>query len=67
MSDIMDFTLIGGWHLEAEADEENKVLHMTVSNIKGNVKKRVINAGGEVRDSLTFSIALIEEDKNEKV
>jgi len=63
----MDFTLIGGWHLEAEADEENKVLHMTVSNIKGNVKKRVINAGGEVRDSLTFSIALIEEDKNEKV
>ena len=67
MSDIIDFTLIGGWNLEAEADEENKVLHMTVSNIKGNVRKKVINVGGEVRDSLTFSIALVEEDKNEEV
>ena len=67
MSDIMDFTLIGGWHLEAEADEENKVLHMTVSNIKGNVKKKVVSVGGDIRESLTFSIALVEEDKDEEV
>lgn len=63
----MDFTLIGGWHLEAEADEENKVLHMTVSNIKGNVKKKVVSVGGDIRESLTFSIALVEEDKDEEV
>jgi len=67
MSDIMDFTLIGGWHLEAEADEENKVLHMTVSNIKGNVKKKVVSVGGDIRESLTFSIALVEEGKDEEV
>ena len=67
MSDIMDFTLIGGWHLEAEADEENKVLHMTISNNKGNVKKKVVSVGGDIRESLTFSIALIEEDKDEEV
>ena len=63
----MDFTLIGGWHLEAEADEENKVLHMTVSNIKGNVKKKVVSVGGDIRESLTFSIALVEEGKDEEV
>ena len=63
----MNFTLIGGWCLEAEADEENKVLHMTISNNKGNVKKKVISAGGGITESLTFSVALIEEDKNEEV
>ena len=63
MSDIMDFTLIGGWHLEAEADEENQVFHITLSNNNGDITDSV----GNPRKEHKLSFALVQEDKDEEV
>ena len=71
----MDFTLIGGWHLEAEADEENQVLHMTISNVKGDITDGIQAVDDQIiqadldkpKKEFTFSFALVEEDKNEEV
>tara|TARA_Y100000004_G_scaffold113761_1_gene127755 strand:+ start:886 stop:1113 length:228 start_codon:yes stop_codon:yes gene_type:complete len=75
MSDIMDFTLIGGWHLEAEADEENQVLHMTISNVKGDITDGIQTVDDQIiqtdldepKKEFTFSFVLVEEDKDEEV
>jgi len=67
MSDIMDFTLIGGWHLEAEADEENEVFHITISNNNGDVVFCPVNDAQCPTKKLSFSVALVKEDKDEEV
>ena len=59
----MDFTLIGGWHLEAEADEENQVFHITLSNNNGDITDSV----GNPRKEHKLSFALVQEDKDEEV
>ena len=58
----MDFTLIGGWHLEAEADEENEV-----SNNNGDVVFSPVNDAQCPTKKLSFSVALVKEDKDEEV
>ena len=71
----MDFTLIGGWYLQAEADEENQVLHMTISNIKGDITDGIQNVDDQIiqadldkpKKEFTFSFVLVKEDKDEEV
>ena len=71
----MDFTLIGGWYLQAEADEENQVLHMTISNIKGDITDGIQNADDQIiqadldkpKKEFTFSFVLVKENKDEEV
>ena len=63
MSDIIDFTLIDGWRLEAEADEENKVIHVTISNNDG----KVFDKNHKLSKELTFSVGVLMEAKDEEV
>lgn len=63
MSDTIDFTFIDGWVLKADADEENKVFHVTISNNNGDITTLSKHPGKE----LTFSFALVQEDKDEEV
>ena len=63
MSDTIDFTFIDGWVLKAEADEENKVFHVTITNNNGDITDSV----GNPRKEQTVSFALVQEDKDEEV
>ena len=59
MSDTIDFTFIDGWVLKADADEENKVFHVTILNSNGDITDSV----GNSRKEHKFSFSLVEEDK----
>ena len=63
MSDTIDFTFIDGWVLKADADEDNKVFHVTISNNNGDITTLSKHPGKE----LTFSFALVQEAKDEEV
>ena len=63
MSDTIDFTFIDGWVLKADADEENKVFHVTISNNNGDITTLSKHPGKE----LMFSFALVQEDKDDEV
>ena len=63
MSDTIDFTFIDGWVLKADADEENKVFHVTIINNDGDITDSV----GNSRKEHKLSFALVQEDKNEEV
>ena len=58
--DSIDFSFMGGWTLKAEADEENKAFHVTITNSDGDITDSV----GNPRKEHKFSFALIEEDKD---
>ena len=62
MSDAIDFNFIGGWKKKAEADEENEVFHVTISNGNGNVTSKE----GEELEEKTISFSLIKEESNEE-
>ena len=61
--DSIDFTFIDGWVIKAHPDQENKVLHITVSNNNGDIADSVGNSWKEQK----FCCALIEEAKDEEV
>ena len=63
MSDTIDFTFIDGWVLKADADEENKVFHVTIINNDGDITDSVGNSMKEHK----LSFALVQEDKDEEV
>lgn len=63
MSDTIDFTFIDGWVLKADADEENKVFHVTITNNNGDITDSV----GNCLKELKFSCALVQKDKDEEV
>ena len=63
MSDTIDFTFIDGWVLKADADEENKVFHVTIINNDGDITDSV----GDPRKEHKLSFALVQEDKDEEV
>ena len=63
MSDTIDFTFIDGWVLKADADEDNKVFHVTISNNNGDITDSVGNARKEYK----LSFALVQEVKDEEV
>jgi hypothetical protein len=63
MSDTIDFTFIDGWVLKADADEENKVFHVTITNNDGDITDSV----GNSRKEHKLSFALVQEDKDEEV
>tara|TARA_R100000231_G_scaffold133244_1_gene106089 strand:- start:1341 stop:1532 length:192 start_codon:yes stop_codon:yes gene_type:complete len=63
MSDTIDFTFIDGWVLKADADEENKVFHVTIINNDGDITDSV----GNSRKEHKLSFALVQEDKDEEV
>jgi hypothetical protein len=57
--DSIDFSFMGGWVLKAEADEENDVFHVTISNQNGDI---VDAEGGEHVKETTVSFSLIREE-----
>ena len=61
MSDTIDFTFIDGWVLKADADEENKVFHVTILNNNGDTTDSV----GNSRKEHKLSFALVQEAKDE--
>ena len=61
MSDTIDFTFIDGWVLKADADEENKVFHVTILNDNGDITDSV----GNSRKEHKLSFALVQEAKDE--
>ena len=63
MSDTIDFTFIDGWVIKADPDEENKVIHVTISNNNGDITDSV----GNPRKEHKLSFALVQEDKDEEV
>ncbi|MAR20563.1 MAG: hypothetical protein CMD25_00645 [Flavobacteriales bacterium] len=65
MSEKINFTLLGGWILKAEVDEENEVIHVTLGNEKGQIaKKDLSNYTGGHLDEDTTSYVLINEGSN---
>ena len=56
------FTTLDGLTLETEIDEDNKVFHVTVSNLDGNI----INEQGKEVAKQTISFSLIKEEPNEE-
>jgi len=65
MSERINFTLLGGWILQAEVDEENEVIHVTLANERGQIAKKDI-AGYKLGhlDADTTSYVLINEGSN---
>ena len=63
MSDTIDFTFIDGWVIKADPDEENKVIHVTITNNNGDITDSV----GNPRKEHKLSFALAQEDKDEEV
>ena len=61
--DSIDFTFIDGWVIKADPDEENKVIHVTISNNNGDIADSV----GNPRKEHKLSFALVQEDKDEEV
>ena len=61
--DSIDFTFIDGWVIKADPDEENKVIHVTISNNNGDITDSV----GDPRKEHKLSFALVQEDKDEEV
>ena len=59
----MDFTFIDGWVIKADPDEENKVIHVTITNNNGDITDSV----GNPRKEHKLSFALVQEDKDEEV
>ena len=65
MSDKINFTLLGGWILQADVDEENEVVHVTLVNENGQIATK--DCAGYTRgflDSITESYVLINETNN---
>ena len=65
MSDKINFTLLGGWILQAEVDEENKVIHVTLANENGEIATK--DCAGYTRgllESITKSYVLANETNN---
>lgn len=65
MSEKINFTLLGGWILKAEVDEENEVIHVTLGNERGQIAKKDL-AGYKLGhlDEATTSYVLINEGSN---
>ena len=65
MSESINFNLLDGWILDAEVDEDNKVIHITLSNEKGQIAKKDL-AGYTLGhlDEATTSYVLIDEGSN---
>jgi hypothetical protein len=65
MSEKINFNLLGGWILQAEVDEENEVVHVTLANEKGQIAKKDLAgyALGHL-DEATTSYVLINEGSN---
>ena len=65
MSEKINFNLLGGWILQAEVDEENEVIHVTLANEKGQIAKKDLAgyALGHL-DEATTSYVLINEGSN---
>jgi hypothetical protein len=61
--DSIDFTFIDGWVIKADPDEENKVIHVTITNNNGDITDSV----GNPRKEHKLSFALVQEDKDEEV
>jgi hypothetical protein len=55
------FTTLDGWTLETEIDEENKVFHITVSNLNGTIA----NEQGEETAKQTVSFSLVKKESDE--
>jgi len=65
MSEKINFTLLGGWILQAEVDEENKVIHVTLANENGEIATK--DCSGYTRgflESITESYVLTNETNN---
>ena len=65
MSESINFNLLDGWILNAEVDEENKVIHVTLANEKGQIAKKDLTGytTGHL-DEATTSYVLIDEGSN---
>jgi hypothetical protein len=65
MSEKINFTLLDGWILNAEVDEENKVIHVTLANENGQIAKKDLtgHTSGHL-DEATTSYVLIDEGSN---
>lgn len=65
MSEKINFTLLDGWILKAEVDEDNKVIHVTLGNENGQIAKKDLSSytGGHL-DEDTTSYVLINEANN---
>jgi len=65
MSEKINFTLLGGWILQAEVDEENKVIHVTLANENGEIAKKDLSnyTQGYLKEDTT-SYVLINETNN---
>ena len=61
--DSIDFTFIDGWAIKADPDEENKVIHVTISNNDGEV----FDKNHKLSKELTFSVGVLMEAKDEEV
>jgi hypothetical protein len=61
--DSIDFTFIDGWVIKADPDEENKVIHVTISNNDGEV----FDKNHKLSKELTFSVGVLMEAKDEDV
>ena len=66
--DSIDFTFIDGWVIKADPDEENKVIHVTISNNDGEV----FDKNHKLSNELTFSVGVLhrsdfKEAKDEEV
>jgi|TARA_R110000824_G_scaffold396857_1_gene598931 hypothetical protein len=55
------FTTLDGWTLETEIDEENKVFHITVSNLNGTI----VSEQGEETAKQTVSFSLVKKESDE--
>ena len=65
MSESINFNLLDGWILNAEVDQENKVIHVTLSNENGQIAKKDLSnyTGGHLSEDTT-SYVLINERSN---